>query len=73
MVGVGEYQLCQPYKSYDITSKEWFKKKQRQTARIIQRFAKAELNTVGQVEQNNVSPEAPSDVTDQDGHLLAIP
>lgn len=69
VVGLGEYQLCQPYKLYEITSKEWFKKNQKQRERILQRFANAELKAVDQA----VSFEVPLDVIDQDGPSTSNP
>ena len=73
VVGLGEYQLCQPYESYEIASKEWFNKSQKQWERILQRFANAELIAVDQAEQDNVSLEVPSDVIDEDGPSTSNP
>ena len=59
---VGEYQLCQPYKTYEVASiKEWFKKNQMQRERILQ------LKADDQAEQDDVSLEVLSDVIDQGG------
>ena len=73
VVGLGEYQLCQPYKSYGIASKEWFNKNQKQRERILQKFANAKLIAVDQAEQDDVSLEVPSDVIDQDGPSTSNP
>ena len=45
VVGLGENQLCQEYKSYGVDTKEWFRKNQKQRERVLDRFAKAEVST----------------------------
>ena len=67
VVGLGDYQLCQPYKSYRVSSKEWSKKNQKQSERVLQRFPNAELKAVDQVDENDASFEVPADELDQSG------
>ena len=38
VVGIGEYKLTSPYKSYGVQAKDWFKKNQKQRERILDRF-----------------------------------
>ena len=45
VIGLGEYQLCQPYQIYGIDTKVWFQKNEKQRQRLLDRFAKADLHT----------------------------
>ena len=44
VIGLGEYQLCQPYQIYGIDTKVWFQKNDKQIQRLLDRFAKADLH-----------------------------
>ena len=44
VVGIGEYKLTSPYKSYGVQAKDWFKKNQKQREHILDRFGKAKLS-----------------------------
>ena len=69
VIGLGEYQLCPPYKSYEVTSKEWFKKSEKQRERVLQRFAKAELTTGDSVDQDGASTSNPLSCTKIDASI----
>lgn len=43
VVGIGEYKLCPQYQALGISSKEWYKKNEKQRARILKRFQQAQL------------------------------
>lgn len=71
VVGLGEYQLCQPYQSYGIDTKVWFMKNEKQRERILDRFSKAELSTPDSLDHSTAPTEMVSTVDHQDGPCVS--
>ena len=60
VVGLGEYQLCSSYRSLGVSTKEWFKKNEKQRTRILDRFGSAKLESYCPQAEDDVSQRAAS-------------